>query len=269
MALTASDLITATAAAQRGEWSKAILAGKAAGSLVSGWMALGYPAAGAAPPAYTAGSGYACDDATTGALFLNLAPGTVNRVIGALVAAQVPGTLYVHDRLWACTGMGFAAATYTVTTPGNLPARITDNGVGVQAWCEVYAIAPGAASGTLTLNYVAPGGGAEVGVIPAVVSAPAISQIQPIPLQVGSTGVKQVTSVVTSATWTSGTAWGVTLTKPLFAVACDTPNRKSVAWSQVRLAQVPADACLMLIWQPSTVQAIYASGQVLLGNLAE
>jgi hypothetical protein len=232
-------------------------------------MANGYPTAGAAAPAYTAGSGYTCDDTKLGALALNLAPGTVNRVLALIAASQLPGSLHFHDRLWACTGMGFAAATYTVTTPGTLPTRITDNGVGVQAWVEVYATAPGAATGTLTLNYVAPGGGAEAGVIPVVVSAPTASQMQKIPLQSGSTGVKQVTSAVTSATWTSGTAWGITLTKPLFSVGLDSPGRKTMSWMHTRLAAIPADACLMLIWQPNAAQALYAAGDLCLGNCAE
>ena len=142
------------------------------------------------PPAYTAGSGYTCDDTTTGAALLvnSAGGGLANRVSRMRLSAAVTGTLRLYDRLWSCSGMGFAAGTYTVTTPGSLPARITDNGVGVQAFVENF-VAAGAATGTLTLNYLnAATGAAKTGVIGTVVSAPVAGQVQPIPWAVGDTG---------------------------------------------------------------------------------
>ena len=57
-------------------------------------------------------------------------------------------------------------------------------------------------------------GAAKSGVIAAVVSAPVAGQVQPIPLAVGDTGIRSVTSAVNSATWTSG-SFGITLAKPI------------------------------------------------------
>lgn len=271
MALTVDDIITKLASAQTFEWVKNIPAGKSAGAYVSGWLATGTPGAGANPPAYTAGSGYTCDDTTTGALvgYTNNAAGQ-NRLLYAEASGALQGTIHIVDRLWACQGMGFAAATYTITTPGSLPARITDSGVGVQAWCEVYNVAAGAASGTLTFNYTEPGGGARAGVIPAVVSAPAVSQMQKIPLQAGSVGVQAPVSVVTSATWTSGTAWGITLTKPIVSIPLSIIGVSSVLdWAACRLAKVPDDACLQFIWQGAATTALIARGGLAIGDMTE
>ena len=161
------------------------------------------------------------------------------------MSCNIIGTIILVDRLWACGGMGFAASTYTVTTPGNLPARITDNGVGVQAWIENYT-ASGAASGTATLNYLnANSGAAKSGVIPAVVSAPVIGQVQPIPIAAGDTGIRQVTSLVTSATWTSGTGFGVTLVKPICKIPIRAANvGTQLDWAQLGLPKIPSDACI-------------------------
>lgn len=270
MALTVNDIITKLASAQRHEWVKNIPAGKSAGAYVSNWLATGTPGAGANPPAYTAGSGYTCDKTTTGGFnnYTNQTAGQ-NRLLYAEASAAITGSILICDRLWACQGMGFAAATYTVTTPGSLPGRITDSGVGVEAWCEVYNVAGGAASGTLTLNYVNPAAGNEAGIIPAVVSAPAISQMQKIPLQAGSTGVKQVTSVVTSATWTSGT-WGITLTKPIVTIPIALIGvAGALDWALAKLAKIPSDACIMTIFQGTATTAGMARGALAIGDMTE
>jgi hypothetical protein len=271
MALTIDNIVTQLAAAQRLAWFKNFPAGKAIGSFVSGWLATGVPAAGANPPAYTAGSGYTCSDATAGAIqpYTNQANGQ-NRILLAEASAALQGTIHIVDRLWACQGMGFAAATYTITTPGALPGRITNNGVGVEAWVEVYNVATGAATGTLTFNYTNPGGTGEAGVIPTVVSAAAISQMQRIPLQTGSTGVKAPVSVVTSNTWTSGTAWGITLAKPVLSIPLSLAGVASVLdWANSKLAALPDDVCLQVIWQGPATTAVQARGSFAVGDMTE
>ena len=123
MALTVDDIITKLASAQTFGWVKNIPAGKSAGAYVSGWLATGTPGAGANPPAYTAGSGYTCDDTTTGALvgYTNNAAGQ-NRLLYAEASGALQGTIHIVDRLWACQGMGFAAATYTIRVKGDTAA---------------------------------------------------------------------------------------------------------------------------------------------------
>jgi hypothetical protein len=246
MSITTLDDIAAGLAADQADiYLKVMTAAKAAGSFQSAWMANGNPPAGVAPPAYTAGSGYTCDKSTTGAL--NYVNGAVQNWLAKWAAfCTGVGTIIIADRLWSCSGMGYAASTYTVTTPGALPARITDNGLNCELIVEQFAAA-GAASGTLTCNYLDSGGGSRAGVIPAVVSAPVTGQVQFVPL-LNNLGVKSLVSVVNSATWTSGT-WGMTIIKriaeiPINVAAAGTP----LDWAGLGIPKLPADCCLFFIY---------------------
>ena len=241
---TVDDIVSGLSGCQSVDYLKVLNAAKAAGAFQSSWLAAGNPGTGSAAPAYTAGSGYTCSSATAGAMRYTNA--SVQNWLARLAATCTqPGTLICYDRLWSCSGMGFAAATYTVTTPGSLPARITDNGVDVEAWIEQF-VAAGAASGTLTLNYLNTNtGAAKAGVVAAVVSAPVAGQLQPIPIVAGDTGVRSIVSAVNSATWTSG-SFGITLMKPVARIMC--PNigiGQVLDWAGTGLAKLPADACLM------------------------
>ena len=263
MAITSvSDIAAAISAAQRMRFIKNITAPKAIGSFQSSWGATGNPGAGSVPPAYTAGSGYTVDRTNAGAL--GQANGAVQNWLARLQAAcSQPGVLFLADRLWHCGGMGFAISTYTVTTPGNLPARITDSGVGCELWCEIpQSGAAGAASGTLTCVYVnTVPTGSRSGVIAAVVSAPAAGQMQNVPLQAGDLGISQLTSVANSATWTSG-AWGMTILKTYAQIEIPVAGfGQTQDWSKV-LAKIPADACLFFYFLANNTTAPVALGTV-------
>ena len=250
---TINDIVSGLAVGQTQWASKSILAPKAVGSFQSSWLAAGYPGIGNAPVVYTNGSGYTSDNTTAGSM--QYANGVTQNWLAKWFASSTQaGTLFLCDRLWSCSGMGFASGTYTVTTPGSLPARITDNGVGCQLWVEQYA-AVGAASGTLVANYLNPSGGAESGTIPAVVSSPLQGQMQQVPLAVGATGIKQLTSIVTNQTWTAGT-FGMTILKPIAAIPLLVAGVGYVLdWASVGLPQIPPNACLMWIFQGATVNA--------------
>lgn len=258
---TVDDIVAGLASAQDVPFQKTLTAPKAAGSFQSAWLATGFPGAGAASPAYTAGSGYTCSSATAGAiLFTN---GAVQLWLAKMVAAcSQPGTLIIADRLWSCSGMGFAAGTYTVTTPGNLPARITDNGLDCELWVEQF-VAAGAASGTLTANYLNTNtGAAKSGVISAVVSAPVAGQMQPVPLASGDTGIRQLTSIVTSATWTSG-SFGMTILKRIAEIPLPVVGvGNAFDWAQLGIPKIPNDACLMAFLLANNTTA-----PVLIGSL--
>jgi hypothetical protein len=249
---TVDDIAAGLAVSQKIRVLKNITACKAIGSIESSWLSVGFPTAGAAPPAYTAGSGYTCSSATTGAL--PYANGAVKNYLAKLFAVSaIGGTLRIYDRLWSCGGMGFAASTYTVTTPGSLPARITDNGLGCELMVEQFAAA-GAASGTLTANYVDSASGARAGVIPAVVSAPLIGQVQFVPL-LNNLGVKSLTSVVNQNTWTSG-SWGMTIAKHVASIEVPLAGiGKTLDWAGLALPDIPADACLFFLWHGGAVTA--------------
>lgn len=257
MPITPDTIANALASAQRLTLQKTSGAAKSSGAFQSLWKAAGNPGAGSDAPAYTAGSGYTCSSATNGAIvnYANSAGGGLkNRAGKAVGSAAIAGRLIICDRLWSCSGMGFAASTYTVTTPGSLPARITDNGVGVQAWVENF-VAAGNASGTLTLNYKNVADDSRAGVLGAVVSAPVAGQMQLIPMQVGDTGIRSIVSVVTSNTWTSG-SFGITLLKRICEIPIPIIGVGSVMdYAQLALAEIHDDACLMAIWHPSATTA--------------
>lgn len=257
--VTVDDIASGLSAAQRRNFIKILTAPKAAGSFQGSWLGTGFPAAGSAPPAYTAGSGYTCSSATQGALpYTNASVG--NWLARHSAVGSVRGTWILVDRLWHCAGMGFAAATYTVTTPGSLPARITDSGVGCEIWCE-QKVAAGAASGTLTVNYLDTTGAAGAGVIAAVVSAPVIGQMQPVPLAAGDLGVSQIVSAVNSATWTSG-SFGITIVKRYAELPTGVIGVGSLLDWAACLTPLPQDACLQWIWMAETTTAPTVTGLV-------
>jgi hypothetical protein len=256
---TVDDIVAGLAAKQTRNIIKNFTAAKGAGAFESAWLATGIPGAGAAPPAYTAGSGYTADKSTVGAIaYTNGA--VKNWLARMLLLSNSQGSLILADRLWSCSGMGFAASTYAVTTPGSLPARITDNGLGCELWVEQFAAA-GSASGTLTANYLDSAGASKTGVIAAVVSAPVIGQMQPIP-QANNLGVKQLTSLVNSATWTSG-SFGATILKRIAEVEIIQANAGRILdWISLGLPALTDDMCLMLMFLANS-----AASPVVIGRL--
>ena len=259
---TVDDIASALANNKKSSrFAKTFAAPKAAGSFISGWAASGFPGAGGAAPAYNAGSGYACTAATPGAQAYPTS--SVQAWLARLsVGCSQPGVLILLDRLWACGGMGFAANMYTVTTPGSLPGRITDGGVGVEAWIDTLAV-NGAASGTLVLNYLDTLGNPKAGTVPAVVSAPAANQIQPIPLAADSLGISQVVSAVINQTWTSGT-FGILLAKRLLEIPIPAAAMGvNLDWASLGIPQIDnANACLMWAFLAGN-----ASGPTVLGTM--
>lgn len=255
---TVDDIVSGLNASQDQNFLKVSGAAKAVGAFQSLWLAAGMPGAGATPPAYTT-SGYTCSSATTGAmLYANAA--VKNWYAQVVASSSIAGTLIIADRLWSCSGIPFGAATYSITAPSTLPARITDNGIGVEAWVENF-VAAGAASGTLTLTYAdANTGAASTGVIPAVVSAPVAGQMQPFPLQVGGTGIRSITSVQNSATWTSG-SFGLTLLKRIATIPIPVAGvANAIDWASLGLAGIHNDACLMMIWQAGATTSAIITG---------
>jgi hypothetical protein len=154
--------------------------------------------------------------------------------------------------------MGFAAATYTVTTPGALPARIIDDGVGCELWVE-QNVAAGVVTGTLTANYKNTADADKASVNAALVSSPVIGQMQLMPLVAGDLGIKSLVSVVNSNTWTSG-SWGMTILKNYAQIEFPATNQGATQdWSKV-LAPIPDDACLFFYFLANGTTAPVALG---------
>jgi hypothetical protein len=237
-------------------------AAKGAGLMQSGWLAAPNP--GIAPVAYNAGSGYTCDNTTTGAIpYTNASSGT-NRIVGAQAGATQLCTVLLYDRLWSCSGMGFAAGTYTVTTPGSLPARVTDNGAGCEVFIENF-IACGAATGTVTLNYVNAAGATVSAILQSISSGPVAGQLQRFPVL---DGIRSVTSVVTSQTWTSGT-FGITIARRLLSIPAAIANIMSFPLTKelTGLVAIPSNACLMIAIHATTTTGPTINGSAVVANV--
>lgn len=241
--------------------AKTLTAPKAAGAFQSSWLANGNPGPGVAPSLYSDGSGYTCDKDTAGAI--QITNGAVQLWLAKLALnCTQPGVIILADRLWSCSGIGFASGTYTITTPGNLPARITDNGVGCELWIEQF-VAAGSASGTLTANYLnANDGSAKSGVISAVVSAPVIGQMQPVPLAAGDTGIRQLTSIAHSNTWTSGSIGATILKRITEAPIIAANGGVNLDWAQLALPKIPNDACLFAFFLANGTTAPVILGSI-------
>lgn len=214
------------------------------------WFATGFPAAGTLVN-YTAGSGYTFDSSSTGAIRipsatnqLHLAQVELSSTVNAVNFQSV--CIGLVDILWAAGGMGPGAATYTVTTPGSLPARAPAGGVG----CELIVIghagagAP-ASSNSFTCNYLDQDGNA--GTTDAYDSATNLGQgvFAWLPLASGDTGVTQVTSLTTTVAMSSGT-FAVMIVRrltPLIVLRQSTMPYAIFDWSQV-LQRCSADSCL-------------------------
>jgi len=257
---TMDDIASAMAVSQKINIMKNITVPKAIGSWQSSWQAVGFPPSGGPAPLYSGGAGFACDENTVGAMQYSNAS-VQNYLAKLAMTSVIAGTFILADRLWSCGGMGFAPTTYTVLSPGSLPARITDNGLGCEIWVEQF-IAAGAATNSLTVTYLDPDNNTRNGIIPTVVSSPLINQMQPVPQPAGSTGVKQIVSATNSNTWTSG-SWGLTILKRIATIEVPLQGvGKTLDWSALGLPKIPNDACLMLIWQGGAATASQVVGQL-------
>jgi hypothetical protein len=85
--------------------------------------------------------------------------------------------------------------------------------------------------------------------------------MQNVPLQAGDLGIKSLTSVVISDTWTSGT-FGMTILKTHAQIEIPGANMGLTQdWSKV-LVTIPADACLFFYFLANSASAPVALGTV-------
>ena len=238
---------------------KASATTEGAGTWHSLWLLAGMPAAGATPPAYTAGSGYVPTRATTGAIGQANPTSPEQLFVTSLEASlSTVGRLVIYDRLWACSGLTTnAITTLNVTTPGSLTAgRLRDgssNYSDVEAWMEVYT-APGATTGTWTLTYNDGAGASRTATYTHPANAETVGQMMPFVYSTAAAaGVQQVTSLGFSAA--SGTAGsiGLTLLRRIATIEAPIVNVGQFKGAiDLALERIRDDACLAMMVQCST-----------------
>lgn len=270
---TPDKIDAALAAAQAFEIIKVSATSEGAATFHSLWKTATIPVAGANPPAFTAGSGYIPTKATTGAWnFTN--PGTgESRILQIALAGSTIGTLFIYDRLWACSGFGTVITTeQTITTPGTLTAaRDPGNGIDVFPFLEVYT-APGASTATWTFKGTdANGNTARTWTYTHPANAETVGQMMmlvPGGASPASTiGCRVPTSFQASAT--SGTAGdiGVTLLRRIATIPLTIVNLATVLdYAQLGRAVVYDDACLALQVLCTTTNTGLIQGTVFVGQ---
>ncbi len=254
MPITSVDDIAAglQSAKFEAQFHKSVVATTAANSNYTTFYSAGTPRPAAQPPLNSAGTGYACSNATTGSV--PITAGNLSLWLAKLnLNSNLTGSILIFDRVWAASFTApTVAGTVAITTPGALPARITDGGQGLFVFLESYT-AGGASGGTFALNYLDETGAAKTGPTFAPVSVPAIGRTQLVPLAAGSKGISQVVSFTNSATMTSGTY--VIALKKLLAIfpvqsllAVPTP----LDWAMLGIPPVSSDACIEVVFIPNS-----------------
>lgn len=271
---TRDILIAALGAAQQFGISKAPQASEGAGTWSSIWKAAGYPAAGANPPLFSAGSGYVPTKATTGALpFVNASAGDLLRMLHLSMAANVIGTLIIADRVWACSGFGTVVTTaQNITTPGNIGrdnAGGTD-GVGVELWGEVYT-APGATAATWTATATdVTGTTGRTWTYAHPANAETVGQMFPFLPGGGTPGAMHVRSPTSfTCSVSSGTAGdiGLTCLRRLVTIPSAVANMAALFDAlALGMRQVHDNSCLMFMFQNASTSSAQVVGNLALGE---
>lgn len=272
MAITLDTIAAAVAASgARFKIQKTLPTQEGAGTYHSMWKIAGPPsaAAGANPPAYTAGSGYIPTRATAGAL--GQANPTNNKYIGLLdLRSPVTGTLLVYDRLWACSGMlTNTTSTQSITTPGTLTAgRDPNSGLDVEPWIEVYS-APGATGATWTITGTdSTGTGSRTWTYAHPANAETVGQFLPTLPGTAIGGCRIPASLACSVS--SGTAGdvGITLVRQLASISTSIANVESVKDAiMLGLPEVFDDACVFFVWLSTATTTQRIDGTIAIPEL--
>lgn len=229
--------------------AKTSIATQGAGGFSSLWKAGGTPGAGSNPT--TAGIP---TKATTGSLlnFTN-ASGSDGLYFGRgfLVSSNSSTDVWIHDRLSHMGGLsGTVTTAQTVGTDVTslAGARCATDYHDVQWWIEQYSDI-GTTAVTATVTYTdADGNTGQTTTVSIGGASPLNQDSRMFPIY--GSGGEFIQSIQTIQHATTGTAgnYGITATRPLTSMSLGLANSGEVYdWTQLGLAQVPDDACLMAI----------------------
>lgn len=226
---------------------KASIANMVAGQIASLWRATGSPGQGAIPTAAAV-----CTAALAGALgFANqIAPASsyIAWLFGA--AGNGPTNLEIHDRLAHMGGLSGIVTTAqgALDLTGVASARIgAADFSDVQWWLEWYAdTGATGVNATVAVTYDDNSTGNLAAI--ALGATARASRLFPLVSAVSGRRIKAVNSVTLSATTGTAGNFGITATRPRTAVSFPIANKtETFDWAQLGLAEVPNDACLMML----------------------
>lgn len=256
--LNQNDLVEAMAGGRQGRPFRKDSITTVAGIMYSLWKATGRPQAGATPT-----TAAVCDLANAGGILHTDAGGGNTLYLGrASFSSTVAGTLVLYDRLIHMGGLdGTSVGTQTVSTPALPSGRCDPNGLDVQCFLEWYT-ATGASARTATINYTDQGGasGTTTASLHASVAASALIEVVPAS---GDSGFRDIDDLTLSASTGTAGNFGVTLARKLIEIPIGLANvGGDRSGFEMNLPIIPADACLWLVWMPSTTSSGIVTGQL-------
>ena len=251
MAITTMDgLVAGLGGAQRLVVNKANVVVAVAGRTMSLWSAAGQPGVGEVAAGATT-TGVVPTSSTVGALsFVNPVSGSNSYLAGVRGFSAATGMIILYDVLWQWTsgGAGWSVtSTSSQGLSGGFPGltRPDASGTNTELWLETLATG-GTASGTLSVTYTnsaATPATTQTASIGAMISAPPVGTIQPLTLTAGDNGVKAVSALSHSATWTSGT-YRLMIVRRLAEIPCTALTAFSYNAVDLGMPRIYDNACL-------------------------
>jgi len=240
MTVTLDDVINGLSRRPPIPFYKASMTTKGAAYFQSLWTDSGNPSSGVA-----AGSvnGAICTKDTAGALkFNNAATGYDTFLAKVGISGAVTQTMHIYDRLWHNSGLsGIVTTAQAISQPAL--TRYT-NGVGVEAWLEIYT-ATGSTGVTATLSYTNSDGVSGRTATANLIATPVVGQMMAFTLQTGDQGVLSVQSVTLSATTGTAGNFGVTLKKSIAEVPLAIIGvGQTLDFANLGLPKIEDDACI-------------------------
>jgi hypothetical protein len=178
------------------------------------------------------------------------------------MASNVPGYLWLIDRLWENSGLSTTLTTSQAITAAALPSRDRNGaalGDGIMAAVE-WSATGGAGTPTVTLTYTDQGGNANKTATLIGVNAPPVGTFEIFTPTAASGGIRAPSAFLQSATRTSGTMHLV-LFRKLLAISCPLANVAGVVDALTGgMPRVFDNSCLELIWFPSSTTAVNLLG---------
>jgi len=234
---------------------KASIANAVAGGFISMWRATGIPGQGAIPT-----TSAICTSALTGAIGFANQTSPTESYLSYLFATSSNNatTLEVHDRL---AHMGGLVLNVTTSQTTNLPLDLTAlssdrlgdaNYSDIQWWLEVYTDG-GATASNATVNVTYNDN--STGNLAVIAVGGTLRAGRMLPLISASAGkfIKQINSVILSASTTVAGNFGFTATRVRTSMPLNIANKAEVfKWDMLGLPMIENDACLQLVIMPTT-----------------
>lgn len=232
---------------------KASITNATAAGFMSLWRATGVPGQGATPAAAAI-----CTKALTGAVGFANQTNPIKNYLGFvfLNTSNNAQTIEIHDRLAHIGGLVLNVTTLqtsVLSLSGLAADRLGDtNYSDVQWWLEVYSDG-GATASNATINVTFDDDSTGNLALVAVGGTLRASRMLPLVSNVAGRFIKQINSVILSASTTVAGNFGFTATRPRTVCPLPLANKaESFTWSQLGFPEIPNDACLMFICIPST-----------------